>query len=372
MEWNTDTANIIYASNDGYARHLAASLCSLLDHNRGIPHMDIYVLSIGMCREYQERLALVAGRYGRRLYVVELGDLRERFDYDIDTRGFDISAMGRLFAPRVLPEHVKKALYLDCDTIVNGNIRPLYETELRDCLVGMVMEPTVYREMKESLAMGKDEPYYNSGVLLMALDEWRKQDVLGRMLEFYKSHQGRLFACDQDTINGALRGKILPLPMRYNYFTNYRYFRYDTLVSMCAAYRATGEDEYKQAGRAPVIIHYLGDERPWIAGNHNHFRRLYEYYLDKTPWKGTPGQEGKRLYMHMWWVFNHVSFLCPAFRLWISRRLGMKLADSRRAGKKPGDSHCQGEKPGDGHSQGMKLTDGRSQGEKPADSRNRE
>lgn len=190
--------------------------------------------------------------------------------------------------------------------------------------------------MKESIGMGKDEPYYNSGVLLMDLEAWRDQDVLGQLLEFYKSHQGSLFACDQDTINGALRGRIMTLPVRYNYFTNYRYFRYRTLVSMCRAYREVGEDGYRQAGMSPVIIHYLGDERPWIAGNHNHFRKLYEYYLDKTPWKGTPKQEGKRLYMHMWWVFNHVSLMCPAFRLWISRRLGMRLVDSRRKQKASG------------------------------------
>ena len=48
--------NIIYASNDGYAGHLAASLCSLLDHNRRAEHIDIYVLSVGMCTEYQNRL----------------------------------------------------------------------------------------------------------------------------------------------------------------------------------------------------------------------------------------------------------------------------------------------------------------------------
>ena len=42
MDWNTETVNIIYASNDGYAGHLAASLYSLLDHNRNIPRMAIY------------------------------------------------------------------------------------------------------------------------------------------------------------------------------------------------------------------------------------------------------------------------------------------------------------------------------------------
>lgn len=332
MEWNTETANIIYASNDGYAGHLAASLYSLLDNNRNIPFMDIYVLSVGMNRDYQERLASVAEKFGRRLHVLEMGDLKERFHFDIDTRGFDISAMARLFAPEVMPERVGRALYLDCDTIVCGSIRPLYETDLGANLVGMVMEPTVYKEMKDSIGMGPGDPYYNSGVLLMDLEGWRKEDVLGQMLAFYKSRQGRLFACDQDTINGTLRGRIFTLPVKYNYFTNYRYFRYSTLVSLCAAYGETGEEAYRMAARAPVIVHYPGDERPWVKGNHNHFRRLYEYYLDKTPWRGTPKQSGKELYMQLWWVFNHLSWLCPPFRLWISRRLGMRLIDSRKKG----------------------------------------
>ena len=84
--------NIIYASNDGYAGHLAASLCSLLDNNRQAESIDIYLLSVGMCGEYQERLKDLAASFGRRLFLVELGDLKARFPYKIDTRGFDISA----------------------------------------------------------------------------------------------------------------------------------------------------------------------------------------------------------------------------------------------------------------------------------------
>ena len=144
MDWKKETVNIIYASNDGYARHLAASLLSLLENGRRIPSMAVYVLSVGMCREYQQRLKGMAKAHGRELFVVELGNLKERFPYDVDTRGFDISAMGRLFAPEVLPEEVKRALYLDCDTIVRGDIRGLYGTDLKGALAGMVMEPTVY------------------------------------------------------------------------------------------------------------------------------------------------------------------------------------------------------------------------------------
>ena len=74
----------------------------------------------------------------------------------------------------------------------------------------------------------------------------------------------------------------MTLPVRYNYFTNYRYFRIQDPGVHVRGIPGSGRTDTGM-GKAPVIIHYLGDERPWIAENHNHFRRLYEYYLDKTP-----------------------------------------------------------------------------------------
>lgn len=333
MNWNKERVNIIYASNDGYACHLAASLVSLMENNRQIPHLDVYVLSVGMCGEYQERLKAIAAGYGRQLWTIELGNLRERFDYDIDTRGFDISAMARLFAPQVLPDAVEKALYLDCDTIVCGSVASLYETELGENLVGMVMEPTAYGPMRRAIGLTKDDPYYNSGVLLMALGQWRVQNVLKQLLEFYAASEGNLFACDQDTLNGALRGRILSLPPKYNFFTNYLYFRYSTLTSVCSAYERVGKKNFDEAKRFPVILHYLGDERPWIQGNHNHYRKLYETYLAMTPWRGMEKVKGKFLYMQVWWILNHLTWLCPQARLWISRQFGMKIIDRRKKNK---------------------------------------
>lgn len=51
----------------------------------------------------------------------------------------------------------------------------MYETPLGDCLAGMIMEPTVYKEMKESIDMDKDDAYFNSGVILMDLAGWRRK-----------------------------------------------------------------------------------------------------------------------------------------------------------------------------------------------------
>ena len=157
-----------------------------------------------------------------------------------------------------------------------------------------------------------------------------RENVLKKLLDFYGDHAGSLFACDQDTINGTLKGRILPLSPRYNFFTNYRYFQYNTLVQLCDAYRAVGKKEFAAAKRKPVIIHFLGDERPWIRGNHNHYGKWYRKYLAMTPWKDMPTQKGKFWYMQLWWCFNQITRICPEFRLAISRRLGMKVIDDRK------------------------------------------
>jgi lipopolysaccharide biosynthesis glycosyltransferase len=322
--------NVVYASNDGYARHLGTSLYSLLDRNRDFAEISVYVLTLGLSEENQGKLRKIAEHFGRRLIFLNLDDLLERIGYEVDTGGFDISVMLRLFMGDMLPESVERVLYLDCDTVVLQSLKHLWKEELEGKIVGAVMEPTIYQAVKESIDLGEDDPYYNSGVLLVDLKQWREQEIQKKLLGFWKSKGGKLFASDQDVINGTLKGQIHTLMPRYNFFTNYRYFQYNTLVQLCDAYRAVGKKEFAAAKRKPVIIHFLGDERPWIRGNHNHYGKWYRKYLAMTPWKDMPTQKGKFWYMQLWWCFNQITRICPAFRLAISRRLGMKVIDDRK------------------------------------------
>ena len=58
MKENEQAVHVIYASNDGYAGHLAASLCSLLDNNRHINDLDIYVLSARCAKRLRNGLKI--------------------------------------------------------------------------------------------------------------------------------------------------------------------------------------------------------------------------------------------------------------------------------------------------------------------------
>ncbi|WP_124065120.1 glycosyltransferase family 8 protein [Clostridium sp. E02] len=323
--------NVVYASNDSYARHLGVSLYSLLENNQTTPFIKVYVLSMGLTKDTICRLSEIAETFGRELILVELGDLKTRFSYEVDTGGFDLSIMARLFLADVLPADMKRVLYMDCDTVVLSSLEKLLRTNLNGKILGAVMEPTIYSCVKDQIGLSKEVPYFNSGVLLIDMDRWRKEKVQQKLLDFYQKKGGKLFAGDQDTINGSLSGEIESISPRYNFFTNYRYFHYRHLIRLSPAYEIYSKKEYSNARRHPVILHYMGDERPWKQGNYNHYRKAYERYLNKTSWAGTKKEKGSRLYLLSYHLMNYLTFLCPPIRDFISRRFGMKVIEFRKS-----------------------------------------
>ena len=322
--------NIVYASNDNYARHLGVSMCSLFDNNTRDRDIQVYILDAGLTEESRKKLDVIGRRYGRKLHYVDMTDLKERIPFPVDTGRFDISTLSRLFIGEILPADVKRALYLDCDTVVIRRLKNMWEIDLDGNIAGAVQEPTIYPEVKEDIGLKKADPYYNAGVLLIDLEKWRAEDTGRRLMEYYESRGGKLFANDQDAINHVLKGRIRSIMPIYNFFPNYRYFHYKDLVNRSEAYAQISKSELHRAKHHPVIIHYMGDERPWKAGNLNHYRRAYEIYLEKTPWKEAAKEKGQELYMLAYHAMDYATFLCPPVRRMISRKY---LENSKKNGK---------------------------------------
>ena len=322
---------VVYSSNEGYVRHLAVSMCSLFDRNQAAEEIQVFVLSVGISEESADKLQEIGRRFGREVHLIPMGDLRQYFPYEVDTGGFDLSAMGRLFVGKVLPKEVERVLYLDCDTVVLASLGKLWRTDLRGKLFGAVMEPTIYPQVKERIGLSLNDPYYNSGVLLIDVKAWREREAEWRLVEYFGTLGGKTFACDQDTLNGAFKGEIRTLSPKYNFFSNYWYFHYRDLAKQSPAYQVIPEAVFQSAKRHPAIIHYAGDERPWKAGNFGHYRKAYEHYLAMTPWKGTPKEEGQRGYLLAYHAMDYLTWICPPSRRLISRSFGMKAVESRKS-----------------------------------------
>ena len=87
-----------------------------------------------------------------------------------------------------------------------------------------------------------------------------------KLLEFYEKKNGSLFACDQDTINGGLKGQIyFCLPdIIFSPITGI--FPTESWLNIPGLTGLWERGEFLEAKGHPAIIHYAGDERPWIRG----------------------------------------------------------------------------------------------------------
>ncbi len=315
--------NIVYASDEGYCPHMAVSIASLIEHNQS-EQLSFHILSDGIPMETEDMLRELVRSYGKKITFYPIEQLMEGLRGQIaglDTGRFRVTTLARLLMGSVLPRMVTKALYLDCDTVVLRPIAPLYRIHLGDSIAAMAAEPTIYPEVKAQLGLTEADDYFNAGMMLLNLSAWRTEDLEAMCFAYYNEMGGRLPFNDQDVLNHVLQGRIRRIGQRYNFISNYYYYRYATLCGKSASYAAgESKESFHKAKHHPVIVHFASDERPWNRGSRNHYRRAYSRYLKKTPFAGMPRVKGKELYMALYHAMNVTTFLCPALRQLISDR----------------------------------------------------
>ncbi len=316
--------NIVYILDDNYISQVATSLCSLCENNKTAKHITFYVLSLGISDENKEKLTDFVKSYGdevhtRELNIIEVGRVEDHIDFEFHIEGWKPIVLVRLLLDRFLPESVHRALYLDGDTLVLRNLEHLFATNMGVCTIGAAIEPTCSHKRKEALGL-KGFPYYNAGVLLLDMDNWRANDTGREILDYYRERNGRLFANDQDAINGSQKCKIKTISCGYNYHNTYDIYHYRLMAKNCD-YNIPSKKTMDNIKKRPAIVHFLGEERPWRAGNTNRFREAYEEYLAKTPWADTPQETGWETYFLCWKVFNTVMKPFPLLRCRIINRL---------------------------------------------------
>ena len=304
--------NILYTLNDKFVPQVAAGIASICENNRKEENINFYLISDGISNSNKKKLIEFGKVYNRNITIKELGDLNQYFNFNFDTLGWNKVILARILMGKLLPKKVNRLIYLDGDTIVRGSLKSLWNLNLGNNILGMSIEPTVDRKRKADLNLS-NRPYYNSGVLLVDLKKWREQNCEQRIIEYYKSKKGLLFAADQDAINGALKNQIKTISPKYNFYNIFYQYNYRFLSSLCD-YKYISKEIYTAAVKNPIIIHYLGEERPWRIGNKHKYSDDYNYYLDHTPWKGQNYETGWKLYYFCWNIFNFVTKPFPRIR----------------------------------------------------------
>jgi lipopolysaccharide biosynthesis glycosyltransferase len=193
----------------------------------------------------------------------------------------------RIFLPELLPD-VDRVLYLDVDTLAMAPIAPLWEVDLSGSYLAAVTNVLMpyHRDKPASLGL---EPgaYFNSGVLLMNLDEMRRNNATAALREYALAHGRSLELPDQDTLNVVLGGKRAPLHPRWNSMNALR-------VPWSA--EVFGAQAVEEARREPAIRHFEGpdDNKPWDPRCFAANREMYFAHRAQTPFPRWPRRRLRR------------------------------------------------------------------------------
>ena len=168
--------NILFTLNNAFVPQVATCMCSIFENNKSMSEINIYLIASNISIDNKQKLINFAERYGRKVHLINLGEISDFIDFDFDTNGWSSIVLARLFLDKLLPDDINRILYLDGDTLVLKDLSNFYNIDLGDKVLGMCPEPTVDKGRRKFLALG-EVPYHNSGVLLIDLKRWRREEI---------------------------------------------------------------------------------------------------------------------------------------------------------------------------------------------------
>jgi lipopolysaccharide biosynthesis glycosyltransferase len=269
------TRPIVLASDETYAMPLSTTLRSIVEINSSDYPLDFHVLSDGISEGTRKKVfeSLPLGSATIRWVEVDLGPFRE---FSTITH---VSKMtyARFLIPTIFPDTVSRVLYLDADILVLDDLGSLWETDLEGAVLGAVLDglDLQIKQGKANLDGFEKMPcvrdYFNGGVILIDLQQWRKERISEKALEYLSRHPQSPYS-DQDALNAVCDGLWKKLDPRWNFHDHHYKKKIADL----------GPDEI------PGIVHFVTCLKPWKPSSISLNASFYDAFRSRTRFARTP------------------------------------------------------------------------------------
>ncbi|MCR4720367.1 MAG: glycosyltransferase family 8 protein [Lachnospiraceae bacterium] len=211
---------IFFACNDRYVPYLDVAIISLISHVSPDREYRITVLKSDITEHNQEMIR----KHATENVSINFYDVSKMLEPTKDKLPnmfyYSLAAYYRFFIETAFPQY-EKAIYLDCDVILLNDIAKLYDTDVSNYLVGAVYEQNtdrspVFTNYVEEIIGIPHNTYFNSGVMVMNLSEFRKEKVQEKFLWMLDKYHFDSLAPDQEYLNVICHGKVKYLPNGWN------------------------------------------------------------------------------------------------------------------------------------------------------------
>lgn len=297
---------VLLAATDSYTIPLAVCLYSIIKHVSTDNEYKFHVITNDMSKEHQAVLkTLEKPNHISIEFQATSQELKDTAS-KINCGRFSDMTLARLEAGKLFPQY-DRMVYLDVDTVIQGDIAEIYNTPLtlnkgdantKDTAMAMALSQgatclknNIHHQRilnnQETIPVSAPTDYRNAGVLLMNLAQMREHKLGEAFIQ--KLCTNTLPYLDQDAINLVLQGSIALLPSTWNFL--FCRLIYDMPELLTEPYSSEGVKELAELykNRSWKLLHMIGPNPPWEPDMHH----WTVYYVES------------------WWP---VAFECPIFR----------------------------------------------------------
>ena len=236
---------IFYACDDSFVKFTIVSMHSLIENASRNYDYTLYILHTGISLEMQKK-TLALQKEGVRIVFTDVSERLSAITKNLPLRDYySKTTYFRLFIPDMFPEY-DKAIYIDSDTVVQGDISELYNTDLGENYLGACHEQAMvqidnYGTYVEQVVGVPRNNYFNAGVLLINCSQARERNMLKKFGDKLSEYDF-VVTQDEDYLNLICKDHVLWLDQRWN---TEMYCRFDYPI-----------EEIK-------VLHYIMVSKPW-------------------------------------------------------------------------------------------------------------
>ncbi len=247
---------IFFACDDNFVKYTIVSLTSIIKNLSKERVYKVYILHAGISERMKEQVLELENE----IFRIEFVDVKKQLDLlgkNLPLRDYySKTTYFRMFIAEMFPEY-DKAIYIDSDTVVLGDLSELFDTDLKGNLVGacheqVMVQTEVFGNYVEQVLGVNRNNYFNAGVLLINCALFRKERIMEQFIKLLGEYNF-VVTQDQDYLNVICHNKVLWLSNSWNVEV------YGNIV--------VKKEDMK-------IVHYIMVSKPW----HYHDCKLKEYF----------------------------------------------------------------------------------------------
>lgn len=259
--------SIFYACDDNFVKYTIVSLSSLIKNASKDYLYKVYILNTNISLKMKMKLLQLENANFKiefinvTEYIDSIANKLPLRDYYSKTTYF------RMFIAELFPD-LDKALYIDSDTILQGDISKLYQTDISNYFIGACHEQAMvqvdeYGTYAEKVVGVSRYNFFNAGLILINCDNFRKHFVLDKFIELLHIYNF-VVTQDEDYLNLICKDHVYWLDQRWNT-------------------EIYGEINY------PIdeayVLHYIMVNKPWHYHNCRYGEIFWKYAKETSVYK---------------------------------------------------------------------------------------